>query len=292
MVFGDVWIRPYMLDSLPAPKRLSGGHAWRLLRGLFSGTLDGPAPLVVDGDGQLQAPVDIDPEAARLLELYLPLLGFSHGRPGRRGAWAQMGQSLDGKIATRTGDSFFVTGDDDRRHLHRLRALSDAVVVGAGTVVADDPQLTVRAVEGRNPVRVVLDPNARVPDHARLLRDGAAPTLVLRAPGAPVPRGAAAGVEVLRLPHGDGGFAPGGVLELLADRGLERVLVEGGGVTVSRFLCAGVLDRLFVTVAPLIIGEGRPGLQLPGCDVLREVPRHQARRFVMGEDVLFDLKLR
>ena len=100
---------------------------------------------------------DASPEAALLAERYLPLcLG------GPRLAFAQLGQSLDGFIATRTGDADYVTGEEDRRHLHRLRALADAVVVGAGTAVADDPQLTVRACAGTNPVRVVLDPQGHL----------------------------------------------------------------------------------------------------------------------------------
>ena len=100
------------------------------------------------------------PEAAHLADRYLPLC-----LAGPRYAFAQLGQSLDGFIATRTGDADYVTGEEDRCHLHRLRALADAVVVGAGTAVADDPQLTVRACAGANPVRVVLDPRGRVPLH-------------------------------------------------------------------------------------------------------------------------------
>ncbi|MEN8651928.1 RibD family protein [Streptomyces sp. 21So2-11] len=210
-------------------------------------------------------------------------------------AFAQLGQSLDGFIATRTGDSDFVTGEEDRRHLHRLRALADAVVVGAGTAVADDPLLTVRACEGANPVRVVLDPRGRVPLDRQVFSDPSAPTLWLVAAGEGRHRSSAAAgvgghVEVLEL-SGLDDFAPAQLLKVLAARGLGRVLVEGGGVTVSRFLHDGALSRLYVTVAPVLIGDGVPGLRFNGTTVMRDALRPPLRRFELGADSLFEFEL-
>jgi diaminohydroxyphosphoribosylaminopyrimidine deaminase / 5-amino-6-(5-phosphoribosylamino)uracil reductase len=227
----------------------------------------------------------VDGTETPLESIYLPLL-----RPGRI-VMAQLGQTLDGRIATRTGHSHYVTGPEDIVHLHRLRALVDAVVVGAGTAISDDPQLTVREVSGDNPVRVVLDPSARVPLDRRMFRDGAAATLWIVAPHAPV-QSAPPGIEVLRLPERStgGGFDPCDVLQALTGRGLGRVLVEGGGVTVSRFLDAGVLDRLHLTIAPLLLGSGRPSLTLEPVDRLDQALRPHCRQFLLGEDVLFDLE--
>ncbi len=196
---------------------------------------------------------------------------------------AQLRQSLDGFIASRSGDGAVADAREDRTHLHRLRALVDAVVVGAGAVAADDPRLTVRDVEGRNPVRVVLDPAARVRPDSRILTDGAAPTLWLVGPDAQVPAGVADHVQVLRLREEQ--FEPKELLELLNGQGLARVLVEGGGRTVSTFLAAGVLDRLYLTTAPMLVGDGVPGLRFEGSDALAEARTAPVRRFVFGQDI-------
>lgn len=235
----------------------------------------------------------VQADAALLLNRYLPLLAPQL-------VIGQLGQSLDGRIATANGHSHYVTGPESLLHLHRLRALVDAVVVGAGTVLADDPQLTVRHCPGPNPLRVVLDPLRKLPPHRRLFCDGQAPTLVLAAVPAPVPvpvpapAPAANRAETALLSVADdgSGFAPAEVLSLLAARGAHRILVEGGGITVSRFLAAGALDRLHVVVAPMLIGSGRPGLSLPAIDHLDQALRPAHRRESLGEDVLYELQLR
>ncbi|WP_455772252.1 RibD family protein [Streptomyces lydicus] len=267
---------------------LDAATAWERLREVRTAEEARAAGLGPDGDTGTGGERARPPEVAELVERYLPLC-----LAGPRIAFAQLGQSLDGFIATRTGDADYVTGPADRRHLHRLRALADAVVVGAGTAVADDPLLTVRACTGDNPVRVVLDPRGRVPLDRGVFTDGAAPTLWVVGPDAAAARRAAvgAGVEVLVLPD-PAAFAPGRLLQVLARRGLGRVLVEGGGVTVSRFLRERALDRLYLTVAPVLLGDGVPGLRFAGTPVMREALRPPLRRALLGEDTLFELDLR
>jgi diaminohydroxyphosphoribosylaminopyrimidine deaminase/5-amino-6-(5-phosphoribosylamino)uracil reductase len=168
----------------------------------------------------------------------------------------QIGQSLDGRIATESGHSKFVNGPAGLVHLHRLRTLVDAVVVGVGTAIADDPQLNVRRVAGPHPARVVIDPKGRLRADARLFADDGVRRLVITAQGsccAPPP-----GVEIVALPAVDGQIAPAAILSALAGCGIKRMLIEGGANTVSRFLVAGCLDRLHVMVAPIILGSGAP----------------------------------
>jgi riboflavin-specific deaminase-like protein len=267
---------------------LDAAEAWERLRGIRSAAGAEAAGLVrgTDGGRRWEWGQEASPGAALLADRYLPLC-----LAGPHLVFAQLGQSLDGFIATRTGDADYVTGEEDRRHLHHLRALADAVVVGAGTVVADDPQLTVRACAGANPVRVVLDPRGRVPLRRRVFTDGSAPTLWVVGAGGDREQDVPDGVEVLALPDAEA-FTPGRLVLTLARRGLGRVLVEGGGVTVSRFLHEGVLDRLFVTVAPVLLGDGVPGLRFPGTPVMRDALRPPMRRAAIGEDTLFEIHLR
>ncbi len=199
---------------------------------------------------------------------------------------AQLGQSLDGRIATPTGASKYINGPVALDFLHHLRARVDAVVVGVGTVIADDPLLTVRRVPGSNPVRVVIDPKGRMPASAKCLACDAAPTYVIRhtqnCDDSPS--------QVLDVPqHGDGGIDPHTIIDALRGRGLRRLLIEGGATTISRFITAGALDRLYLLVSPVILGSGRPGLELPPIDQLSEALRPATRSYSLGGgDVLFD----
>ncbi|MGM0783668.1 MAG: RibD family protein [Pseudomonadota bacterium] len=270
----------------PAPK-LDLDAAWDRLQQAARGEAVADAVLRFTADGTWQTARPASAATRALLDSLAPVAAHR----GRL-AIAQLGQSLDGRIATESGHSHYVNGRESRVHLHRLRALVDAVVVGAGTATADDPQLTVRHVTGRHPVRVILDPRGRVPAGARLLTDHEAPTLHLLGNGVTPPGPTADHVTRLSLPLDAPGFAPTRVLDVLAERGLARVLVEGGGLTVSRFLEADALDRLHLLVAPLLIGSGRPGLTLAPIDTLAEARRPMTRTFACGSDTLFDLALR
>lgn len=211
--------------------------------------------------------------------------------PGEAGSLvvAQLGQSLDGRIATVTGASKYINGGAALDHLHRLRAQVDAVIVGVGTVVEDDPQLTVRRCAGAHPTRVVIDPHGRAPACAGLFHDRVAPVLTIAGRDAGGPEGDA------RIPLccGPRGFAPADILAALAERGLRRILVEGGAETLARFIDAGAVDLLHVLVAPMILGSGKPGFRLSPIETLDQAMRPQAtvHRFEDG-DVLFALDLR
>ncbi len=225
-----------------------------------------------------------------LLDLYLPMCNVSSESPL---TVAHLGQSLDGYIATDCGDSNYITGPENILHLHRMRALCDAVVVGAETVSTDNPQLTTRLATGDSPVRVILDPTRRLTADYRVFSDASAPTLLI----CDEPN-VHAGAESIGLGQIVGVPADGGTLRLdvllncLHRRGIHSVFVEGGGATVSKFLEAGLLDRLHLAIAPMIIGQGRPGIRLPASKRISACLRPAHRVFSMGADVLFDCDLR
>jgi diaminohydroxyphosphoribosylaminopyrimidine deaminase/5-amino-6-(5-phosphoribosylamino)uracil reductase len=195
----------------------------------------------------------------------------------------KLATSLDGRIATGSGESKWITGEAARVEGHRLRAAHDAILVGVETVLADDPKLTVRlptSDEIRQPLRVVLDSRLRTPATARLANPG---TLILTA-DEPRPVGTA---EVQRVEAPDGRPAPVGALEALARRGCASVLIEGGGQVATSFLRAGLVDRLEWFRAPVLLGgDGRPCVAALALAKLADAPKF---RRVSAEPIGDDL---
>jgi len=242
----------------------------------------------VPGTGWISR-VDRTDSRFALLDLYLPVCSATPTRPIVVG---HLGQSLDGFIATHSGDSQFVTGSANFLHLHRMRALCDAIVVGAGTVAADDPQLTTRQVTGTNPLRVIFDPMRRLAPTYKVFTDSAAETWYVCAGSRVEPEETHIGdALIVGVDDEDTARAMEQLLNLLRARGCSRVFVEGGGVTVSSFLVANLLDRLQIAVAPLLIGDGRPAIRLAPQDRLSDCRRLEWKVFRMGDDVLFDCAL-
>ncbi|UJR80476.1 bifunctional diaminohydroxyphosphoribosylaminopyrimidine deaminase/5-amino-6-(5-phosphoribosylamino)uracil reductase RibD [Sandaracinus amylolyticus] len=172
--------------------------------------------------------------------------------------------TLDGRIATRTGDSKWITGDEARREAHRLRDRADAVMVGVGTVLADDPRLDVRMIEGRDPIRVVLDTHLRTPETAQLVAHGSSrPTWIVHGPDAPEERRDALrrdGVVLIEAPLEGDTVDVAWMLAELGRRDVMRLLVEGGGRVHGALLDRGLADRAEIFVAPVVLGdpEARP----------------------------------
>ncbi|MDP8955427.1 MAG: bifunctional diaminohydroxyphosphoribosylaminopyrimidine deaminase/5-amino-6-(5-phosphoribosylamino)uracil reductase RibD [Actinomycetota bacterium] len=192
--------------------------------------------------------------------------GFAkHVRTGLPYVTLKLAASLDGKTAARDGSSRWITGEEARHDVHRLRAKSGAIVVGVGTVVSDDPSLTVRldGFRGRPPLRVVVDGRGRTPRRAAVL-DGAAPTLIATTPAAPVERRSeweSAGAEVVVIEDGQAGTFPlKKLIELLGKRDVQDVLIEGGSTLAWAVVEAGLADGVVFYLAPKLIG----GDQAPG----------------------------
>ena len=204
---------------------------------------------------------------------------------------AQLGQSLDGRIALPSGESRYINGPAALDHLHRLRAAVDAVITGIGAVIADDSQLTVRRVEGRNPARIIIDPNGRLPAPSRCLEKNGAPVFIIRRGGcqAPVPEPA----SPIYVDGYGRGISCEAIVHAVAERGFRRLLVEGGAYTVSRFLEEGQLDRLHILLAPVLLGDGKAGLQVKPPQNLAAAARVEPDYYALGGgDILIDCPLR
>lgn len=212
----------------------------------------------------------------------------------------KLATSLDGKIATASGESRWISGPASRALVHRWRADADAVAVGLGTALADDPRLTARDVEGpvRQPARVVFDSGARLPLTSGLVRDAAeGPVILLASEAAPADRVdalTAAGVDVVPLPGSRPARIAGG-LRVLADLGVQSVLVEGGAALASALVAAGAVDRVAWFLAPMLIGgrEAPSALGGEGAETLALAPRLGGVEVARtGDDVLVTGRLR
>jgi 3,4-dihydroxy 2-butanone 4-phosphate synthase/GTP cyclohydrolase II len=198
-------------------------------------------------------------------------------------------QTIDGRIATRTGDSKWISSEAERQISHALRAACDAVLVGVGTVIQDDPQLTVRMVPGASPQRVVLDSTLRVPLTAKVLQTDA-PTTVLSTESSAHERRSllkARDVKVRLVPPGPDGVEVKAGLAALREEGVESLLVEGGAKVITSMLAAGVVDRLIVGVAPTIIGRGTESVGALGITrVIDGIRLTNRRMHALPDDVL------
>lgn len=207
----------------------------------------------------------------------------------------KVASTLDGRIATATGDSRWITGEAARQLGHQLRATHDAILIGSETALHDDPDLTCRlpGLERRSPVRIIADGRRRVPVTSRLMQTATRlPTWVLtreQPAGPSAPPALPEGVSLLTVDSDpDGNLDPRAMAQALADNGLTRVLIEGGGVLAASFLKAGLVDRLVWFHAPRIIGrDGRAAIASEGLFRLIEAFRFQRDRvWTVGEDVV------
>ena len=218
------------------------------------------------------------------------LLGSVSDTESRPYVVLKYAQTLDGRIATSTGDSKWISSEDERRTSHALRAACDAVLVGVGTVLADDPQLTVRLVPGASPLRIVLDSTLRLPTDAQILTD-AAPTLVIttgRSDRARRHALQANGVAVHVLDaHPPWGVDLNATLRLLRARGVRALLVEGGSAVITSFLRERLVNRLIVGIAPTILGAGTDAVgDLQTASVTDSLRLRQRAIHAVGDDIL------
>ncbi len=206
-------------------------------------------------------------------------------------------QTLDGRIATVTGNSKWISSPQSRRLAHRLRALNDAVMVGVGTILKDDPELTVRLVRGRSPVRVILDSALRIPLEAMVLAGQEKAVTVIattaKADEDRLSRLRSRGIEVLQVPEDDRGAVDlRQLLPMLGQRGISSVLVEGGAGVATSLLRLGLADRLVIFIAPKVMGRGIEAVgELGVADVSQALPLSFTKTYRVGEDLVIEARL-
>jgi diaminohydroxyphosphoribosylaminopyrimidine deaminase/5-amino-6-(5-phosphoribosylamino)uracil reductase len=231
-------------------------------------------------------------EAREIVEAYTKFI--TTGRPF---VTAKFAASLDGKIATRSGDSRWVSSEESRKYVHYLRYINDAIMAGANTILMDDPQLTTRCCGGRGgtakkqPLRIVVDGVGRIPPTVRLFAEPGS-TLVVRGRGVTSPEKTAfdkVDVELLELPAEEGMVDPSALLEALGEREITSVLVEGGGILLGSLFDHRLVDKVIAFIAPVIIGgaEAKTAVAGRGVDRMADSLRLQRVRVeTIGEDLM------
>ncbi|HEX5415956.1 MAG TPA: RibD family protein [Chloroflexota bacterium] len=205
-------------------------------------------------------------------------------------------QTLDGRIATRSGHSQWIGGEASLRLAHELRAGHAAVMVGVGTVLADNPRLTTRLVAGPSPARVVVDSRLRLPLQAAVLQDNAAPTIIATTRAAPADRRgaiAALGARIVDVePDENGRVDLASLVDRLAVEGLTSVLIEGGAGLITSALRQGIAERVLVCIAPKVVGAGIEAVGPLEIDRLSDALTFQEARFTpLGDDLIFEGRL-
>ena len=206
-------------------------------------------------------------------------------------------QTLDGRIATITGNSRWISSEKFQRLAHKLRAINDAIMVGIDTILADDPQLTVRLVKGRNPSRIILDTRLRIPLDAKVVRNWeAAPTIIATTPRADEKKLSSLremGIEVLVTQEDEAGEVDlRHLLSMLGQRSVSSVLVEGGAGVITSLLRQNLVDKMVIAVAPKIMGKGIEAVgELNTREVSQALKLSFRKIYRMGEDLIIEAKV-
>jgi diaminohydroxyphosphoribosylaminopyrimidine deaminase/5-amino-6-(5-phosphoribosylamino)uracil reductase len=234
----------------------------------------------------------LEAECRALNEAYI-----KHRTTGMPYVTVKFAQTLDGRIATVTGHSRWVSSAESQKLAHKLRAQNDAILAGAGTIVKDNPELTTRLVKGRNPLRVVLDSNLKIPPDVKVFKNlDKAPTVVATTAWdahQTLAERRALGLEVLIVPpDADGRVDLKQLLKTLGERGISSVLVEGGAETITSFLRLGLADKIIAIIAPKILGKGTDAVgELNVTDMSRVLKLTFTKVYRSGADIVLEGRL-
>jgi diaminohydroxyphosphoribosylaminopyrimidine deaminase/5-amino-6-(5-phosphoribosylamino)uracil reductase len=267
-------------------------------RRVVIGTLD-PNPLVNGKSIELLKQHGIETKVGVLKEECRDLneAHFKYMTTGLPLVTLKFAQTLDGRIATTTGNSRWISSEKFRRLAHKLRSTHDAIMVGIETVLADDPELTVRLVKGRSPTRVILDSKLRIPLEANVLRTPqAATTIIATTSHADKKRLASlreAGIEVLLTPEDETGEVDlKHLLKIIARKGISSVLVEGGARVITSLLHQNLVDKMVIALAPKIMGRGIEAVgELNIREVSQTLKLSFKRIYRLGEDLVIEARV-
>ena len=231
----------------------------------------------------------LDTECRKLNEHY-----FKFIKSGIPYVTVKYAQTLDGRIATKTGDSQWISCEESRKYVHHLRAINDSIMVGAGTVTADNPQLTVRHIKGKNPLRIIIDSNLRIPIKSSVLTDDNPHLTILattsKAPARKVTAVKKLGVEVLLVKkERNGRVSLSSLLKELGKREIMSVLVEGGAEIVTSLLKANLVDKMIIPISPRIIGKGLEAIGDLNINKMKNAIKFSSfNTMKKGEDLIFE----
>ena len=265
------------------------------LRRVVVGTLD-PNP-EVNGKGikilrskGIKVDVGIlDTECRKLNECY-----FKYIKTGIPYITVKYAQTLDGRIATKTGDSQWISSEASRKYVHNLRAINDCIMVGAGTIAADNPQLTVRHVKGKNPLRIIVDSKLRIPIKSSVLKDKDSHLTIVattsKAPATKITAIKKLGVEVLVVKkEKNGKVSLSSLLKELGKKEIMSVLVEGGSEVVTSLLKVNLVDKMIIPISPRIIGKGLEAIgDLNINKISNAIKFSSFKTMKKGDDLIFE----
>lgn len=225
----------------------------------------------------------LDNYGTMLFSLFLPIIFNNKNEPY---LIAHLAQTLDGFIATDSGESKYISSNDNLTHIHMIRAISDVIIVGYKTVELDNPMLTTRHVKGENPMRIIIDKNNKLSKKYNVFKNPDGHTYKLISDNISIKSD-----NIFQLPLVAGNFDIDDIYILMKKLRKKIIFIEGGGSTVSNFYNNGILDRLHICISPFILGKGRSSFITQRKKSLDEVADHNIKYSKMGEDILCDINL-
>ena len=224
-----------------------------------------------------------DDAIQELFDIFLPIILNSNKEPYVIG---HLAQSLDGFIATNSGESKYISCKQNIEHIHRIRAISDVILVGAKTILYDNPMLTTRLVKGNNPMRLVLDPRDKIRESKNIFKNPDKNSFKIISMNQKNKN-----EKNFRLPTLKNNFKASNLLKLFKKLNKRIIFIEGGGYTISNFYESNLLNRFHLCLSPILIGQGKNSFLIKGKRFMRDFKNHKINYYEMGKDILCDIDL-